>query len=446
MSDLGHEDATGASDDQLIAEARVGGRAAFAELWNRHYAVGLSAARQLGTGADADDIVAEAFARIYDRVVAGGGPSGPFRPYLYAVIRNLASRWGTRASRELTVEFDEHWDAPLDDEDTVMVALERSLTARAFTSLPERWQTVLWYTEVEGMDPHEVAPLMGLTANGVAALSYRAREGLRVAWLQAHLSDDGVPETCARTVSHLGEYTRGSLAARESRSVDAHLDTCTRCVILVDELDDVSGRLRMVVAPLVLGGAAAGLTTLGGSGSTAAAASIAVPALPAAIGAPAVSAVGVGMSAVLVTAAAVAAPLVLAGALVMALPGSGISESPPGSETGVVNTLDGDGDDAVTQRDDAGEEAVIGSELDSLLGDGAPADAVDDLVSDPLGSLDEIPLVGPIVPSPDLQDPLGTVPDLPELPGVQTPPLPVPTVPAPIVPTPTVTAPSLPLP
>ena len=143
---------------------------------------------------------------------------------------------------------------------------------------------------------------------------------------------------------------------------------------------------------------------------------------------------------------AVAAPLVLAGALVMALPGSGISESPPGSETGVVNTLDGDGDDAVTQRDDAGEEAVIGSELDSLLGDGAPADAVDDLVSDPLGSLDEIPLVGPIVPSPDLQDPLGTVPDLPELPGVQTPPLPVPTVPAPIVPTPTVTAPSLPLP
>lgn len=30
---------------------------------------------------------------------------------------------------------------------------------------------MLWYLEVEGMDSHEVAPLMGLTAHGVAALA-----------------------------------------------------------------------------------------------------------------------------------------------------------------------------------------------------------------------------------------------------------------------------------
>jgi DNA-directed RNA polymerase specialized sigma24 family protein len=43
--------------------------------------------------------------------------------------------------------------------------------------LPERWQAVLWHTEIEGSRPAEVASLLGLTANGVAALGYRAREG-----------------------------------------------------------------------------------------------------------------------------------------------------------------------------------------------------------------------------------------------------------------------------
>ena len=58
------------------------------------------------------------------------------------------------------------------------------MIARAFASLPERWQAVLWHTEIEGARPADVAPLLGLTANGVAALAYRAREGLRQAYLQ----------------------------------------------------------------------------------------------------------------------------------------------------------------------------------------------------------------------------------------------------------------------
>jgi len=38
---------------------------------------------------------------------------------------------------------------------------------------------VLWHSEIEGARPAEVASLLGLTANGVAVLAYRAREGLR---------------------------------------------------------------------------------------------------------------------------------------------------------------------------------------------------------------------------------------------------------------------------
>ena len=63
--------------------------------------------------------------------------------------------------------------------DPAVAGLERTMIADAFASLPERGETVLWHTEIEGARPAEVASLLGLTANGVAVLAYRAREGLR---------------------------------------------------------------------------------------------------------------------------------------------------------------------------------------------------------------------------------------------------------------------------
>src|SRR3954454_20016057 len=176
------------SDTELIESARSGDTSAFAELWRRHYRSGARVARQFTSSIDADDLVSEAYTRIYQRVLAGGGPTGAFRPYLFTTIRNLASSWGA-ARKDVQVDDIADFEDPATLDDPAAVALDKTLTARAFRSLPDRWQSVLWYTEVEGMDPHEVAPLLGMTANGVAALSYRAREGLRKAWLQAHIAD-----------------------------------------------------------------------------------------------------------------------------------------------------------------------------------------------------------------------------------------------------------------
>ena len=38
-------------------------------------------------------------------------------------------------------------------EDPALAGFERGVVARAFHSLPERWQAVLWHTEVEGLSP-----------------------------------------------------------------------------------------------------------------------------------------------------------------------------------------------------------------------------------------------------------------------------------------------------
>ena len=271
------------SDAELIESARSGDPRAFGELWRRHYRSAARVARQFTSSIDADDLVSEAYARIYQRVLAGGGPTGAFRPYLYTTIRNLASSWGA-ASRDIQVDMIEDFEDDRIPDDPAAWALDRTLTARAFRSLPERWQTVLWYTEVEGMDPHEVAPLMGMTANGIAALSYRAREGLRKAWLQAHVSDATASGECQWAMSRLGEHARDALSNRDRERLTAHLADCAKCTIVSEEVDEVGSHLAMVMLPLVLGGVAGG-SLLGslGQASSASAASIPIPDVPVAL-------------------------------------------------------------------------------------------------------------------------------------------------------------------
>ncbi len=306
-------------DEALVEETRAGSQRAFAELWRRHYQAGVRVAHQF-TSLDADDIVSEAFTRIYKTVRAGGGPTGAFRPYLYTCIRNIASTWGA-ASRDVSVDDFTEFEDPATLVDPAAVALDRTLTARAFRSLPERWQSVLWYTEVEGMDPHEVAPILGMSANGVAALSYRAREGLRKAWLQAHISDATAAGECKWALSKLGDHARHSLNARDDERLTFHLTTCARCAIVSEEVDEVGSRLATILMPLVLGGAAGGtlLASLNSGGAAVAASIPPAPDLPVPelVGAGAAGAAGaVGLVGALTAPAAVVGSLALAFALV----------------------------------------------------------------------------------------------------------------------------------
>ena len=135
------------------------------------------------------------------------------------------------------------------------------------------------------MDPHEVAPILGMTANGVAALSYRAREGLRKAWLQAHVNDESASGECRWTISRVGEHARRSLGSRDAERIADHLATCAKCTIINEEVDEVGSRLAMVMIPLILGGVVGGAFLSSFGTATGAIAATAIPALPAGIGA-----------------------------------------------------------------------------------------------------------------------------------------------------------------
>ncbi len=326
-----------ASDEALIEQTRAGDQRAFAELWRRHYRSGARVARQFTSSVDADDLVAEAYTRIYQRVLAGGGPTGAFRPYLYTTIRNLASTWGA-ASRDVQVDDIADFEDPTTVDDPAAVALDKTLTAHAFRGLPERWQSVLWYTEVEGMDPHEVAPILGMTANGVAALSYRAREGLRKAWLQAHINDESASGECRWTISRIGEHARRGLGSRDAERIASHLDTCAKCTIISEEVDEVGSRLAMVMIPLILGGIVGGAFLSSFGTATGAMAATAIPALPAGIGAGTAAVSGAGMlgaaTAPVVFISTLAIAVAIGAAVVVVVLGTTAPESSPVSDSG----------------------------------------------------------------------------------------------------------------
>ena len=252
------------SDPELITRVRTGDREAFGELYRRHAGPATTLARQFSrSAAESDDLVSESFARVLDNLLAGKGPDTAFRAYLFTTVRNTAYDRSRKDKRlHFTDDMTQH-DVAVVGDDPVLARMESKLVASAFAQLPERWQAVLWHTQVEGESPAKVGLLLGMAPGAVSSLAFRAREGLREAYLQAHLAETAA-EQCRTTVERLGAWTRGGLSKREKTQVDAHLEDCDRCRALAAELQEVNSGLRGLLAPLLLGGAAAGyIATLG---------------------------------------------------------------------------------------------------------------------------------------------------------------------------------------
>ncbi|WP_285107841.1 sigma-70 family RNA polymerase sigma factor [Promicromonospora sp. MEB111] len=232
-------------------------------LYERHSAAARALARQYVTAADAEDVVADAFSKLFEMLRRGVGPDAGFRPYLYTMVRHRSfdvSRGAARTRPSTDDEIESVLGRVASKDDPALQGFERSVIAKAYVDLPERWREVLWYVLVDELKPAQVAPVLGLSPNGVSALLYRAKEALRAGYLQQHLTH--APSDTCRTVNPLlGGYVRASLSKRETTKIDEHLSTCATCSALVLELHDVAHGMKTVIAPLVLG--AGGLALVG---------------------------------------------------------------------------------------------------------------------------------------------------------------------------------------
>lgn len=169
-------------DSDLLELTRDGDDRAFGELWNRHSAIGHAIARRVTNRLDPADLVSEAFTRILQAIRNGAGPRTAVRTYLAITIRAVAASWGRK--QQVTVELDAVPEAGGHDERLIRIDnlddLDRATAA--FKSLPERWQTALWHSAVEGRSNTEIGEILHLKPTAVAMLTSRARAGLRKAW------------------------------------------------------------------------------------------------------------------------------------------------------------------------------------------------------------------------------------------------------------------------
>ncbi|MFG2498144.1 sigma-70 family RNA polymerase sigma factor [Streptomyces sp. NPDC048441] len=257
------------SDSDLIARMRAGDDTAYEELYRRHAEAVRRYARTCCRDAHtADDLTAEVFARMLQAVRGGSGPEHAVRAYLLTTVRRVAAGWTKSAKREQLVEdfavfaAQSARSSEVSNDDTLdlgadvraMHEAEQTMAMQAFRSLPERWQAVLWHTEVEDESPSDVATLFGLDANGTRVLAKRAREGLKEAYLQAHVSTSlAQNEECARYADRLGAYARGSLRTRAERGLRAHLAECAKCRLAAGQIKEVASGIPGVVPIAVIG-------------------------------------------------------------------------------------------------------------------------------------------------------------------------------------------------
>ncbi len=136
----------------------------------------------LGSSADADDVVQEAFLRalrFFD-----GFRGGDSRAWLLKIVRNTTYSW-VRKNRpaQLADEFDEtvHSGEKMIEnaEAKLLSRAESERVRRALETLPVAFREVLVLREIEGLSYKEISEVTGVAMGTVMSSLSRARQKLR---------------------------------------------------------------------------------------------------------------------------------------------------------------------------------------------------------------------------------------------------------------------------
>ncbi len=257
-------DLAAATDPELISLVRAGDARAYDELFVRHRDIAVRYAGRIADPGRAEDLCAEAFAKIFDLLQRGLGPDVAFRAYLLTTVRTSHLNTIRARSREELVPDHEAIARQVPVVDDPDNRFDQAAIHDAFAQLPRRWRAALWLTTVEGLSNEEAGEHLGIKPNAVASLAFRARAGLRQAYLSRHLLERRDPR-CRRVVELLPSHVRGTLTPLRRKGVDEHLAGCSRCTAAALELNETNARLRALFVPLVatgftLGGAVLGST------------------------------------------------------------------------------------------------------------------------------------------------------------------------------------------
>lgn len=248
-------------DVELLELARCSSAEAYEILYNRYVYAARRLARHLGQREESDDVVSESFAQVLDLLQRGKGPDRAFRAYLFTTIRHECGRRAKANKRVMPTDDDSTIDTAVPFGAGQLDDFEKSAIRAAYESLPDRWRTVLWHLDVEGYKPNELADLLGLKPNSVSALVYRARSGLRDAYLQQHVNVESEADgrACQQARAALAGVVRRSSGMREQEKVHAHLEGCDECMAIYLDLQEVNRQVGSVTSGAAVAAAVGGV-------------------------------------------------------------------------------------------------------------------------------------------------------------------------------------------
>lgn len=169
------------SDEQLIEAVQAGDATAFESLVLKHgdrffnFMLRLTGSRQ-----DAEDMVQEAFVRLWRNPFAWKPQGGRFTTWFHRVLINLFLDHKRRAKK--TEGDDALADFPddgKDPENTVMDEQEDRLLIRAVGNLPPQQHAAIQLFYYDGFSQAEAASVLRMHVKAFESLLHRARHNLR---------------------------------------------------------------------------------------------------------------------------------------------------------------------------------------------------------------------------------------------------------------------------
>lgn len=218
------------ADPLLVERVRQGDVDASLVLWQRHAGVARAlAALSTGQPSDSDeveDLVNRAFARVLREIARDHDPVAPFLLYLSTTLR-------------------------LEAQDGVESPPAEPAVLRAFRRLRGRYQTLLWYSQVEPIGAESLGTVLGRDPDEVALGLEKATSRLRSEWIAETVADPTLPDTCAWVTLRVDAYDAAMLSELAEQRYIRHLNRCETCPSTIADLDRFPQILGTTVRRLV---------------------------------------------------------------------------------------------------------------------------------------------------------------------------------------------------
>ncbi len=167
------------ADAGLVAAMARGDEAAFEIFVKRHFDIAYRVAwRVMGGAGDAEDVVQEAFVKLW-RSPGQIRDAGAARAWLLRVVSNLAIDRLRKKQPESMAEPPDMADVRADPATDLQASQLSGRIDQAIAALPERQRLALVLTYFEGQPNQTTAEALGVSVDAVESLLARARRGLK---------------------------------------------------------------------------------------------------------------------------------------------------------------------------------------------------------------------------------------------------------------------------